>query len=767
MRRTQQRKKKWNVLQQAPFVVLVLMAFLLPLLYSPLTRDPLTPVKTLFFVFGSLFALLLWGIRTYTEKTLTLRKSILDVPFMLFAGAALLSTIFSIAPSVSFLGQMAHAVLSLQLIWASVLFTWLVIQETQTAARFQIFLQALLLGLFLSGLIFLFGDTLLLRELALMLGLDVIALNSISSLNSVFGVVMTLMVMLSTGMLLKKDTGILAGFVPTATLVTGVACLFRGGFSFVWALAALGFALIAFLGWAMSKHIRKWALLGVSIALVLSLLFIFFGSPAALRTTLPTEVTLGVVPSWQIVYQTLLDGPKQFLLGMGPGTFSYAYAAYHPPIADQALLGAVRFDHPFNTFFALLSEFGLLGTVAWFVTALMLVGALITSMKDATDLVFDDVVAALKAQAGKPHTHTHTIHRDGLMIGAAWMLATVALFFVYADITLWWLWWTITGLLLVGLHRSTPRLIHKKTWPFHLSHQGSLIAAFGMVLVITLVVIAAAYSFRFVLAERAFTNTVKTGSREAAALSLSRALQLRAGYPEYHLTEARILLQEASERAASGQEAEVVTRLLAEAVNAARTAVDTDPQNVKTWDTLATMYANTRSFAPEANAWTKEALEKAIELEPANAMLYARLGIASEIAGESAAAQEAYVRAILLRPTYASAYQQLAGLYEAEGNLEAARSVYAEAAVALPEHIEIHYHLARLLFNTEDEQNISEAEKIWLSIVGKAPGHSNTLYSLGLLYEKQGRRLDALKYYRRVQKINPNNRDIVEKIENL
>lgn len=758
-----------RVLSRAPFVILTVLAFVLPLLYAPWLRDPLNPIKTVVLMGGVGIALLLWAFRAISLREWEVRRTVLDVPLLLFLGLAIISTIGSVSLSVSLFGRAHDMVLSLSVLIPVALYAWLLIQETTTAARLHILVTVFLLSAVVVSVVFLFGDAPALRGLMQAAGVDAAALNLIARLNSVLGVFMSVVLALSLGMVVQRGRPFWAQLIPWVALLGSAACIVQIGFRSVWVLAAIAIASMLLLGWTFHKHSRAGAVAVIVLCLIIAILASLFGSPASLKKNLPSEVTLGAGPSWHIVADRVLSNPKDFLIGGGPGTFAYAFSAFRPT-AFNALESAasIRFAQPFNTMYAIVSETGVLGSVSFLTVMLMMLGAIATSIQRMAHNRFDDVVSLLKRTVGHGHTETGTMLLDGLSIAVGWIVATVALFFFFFDVGLWWTWWFLLALTIGALHRSTSSLIHTKRGSLDFSPQQQLGVSFGLVVLLILFVIGCAYAVRFVIAEYWYTYAVHSTDSAVSEAATIRALQYRPEYADYHTALARIHLQEAKRVSeASAVNGTVVANRLAKAVNEAKVATDLEPRDVRTWDTLALMYSNARSFAPAANDWAKDALEQAIRLEPSNSALHFRLGMAREVAGELEEAADAYEEAIRLRPQYAAAYMQLASLREAQENIDAAMRVYERGLSQMHNHIELAYQLGRLYFNRGTEQDITRAEDLWRAILRLEPNHSNTLYSLGLLYEGQNKRAEALQFYTRVQKLNPENQDIQTKINQL
>ena len=158
---------------------------------------------------------------------------------------------------------------------------------------------------------------------------------------------------------------------------------------------------------------------------------------------------------------------------------------------------------------------------------------------------------------------------------------------------------------------------------------------------------------------------------------------------------------------------------------------------------------------------------KAKELEPTNPVLVWRLGNNYSALNKWEDAAKSYQEAIDLKSDYSKAYISLAAVYEQTQQVEKAIDLYKKITPQAASDIDVLYNLGRLLYNRNNETDRVDAEKIWLRAIELEPKHSNSLYSLGLLYESKGDRAKALQYYYKVKELNPNNKDVAAKIKSL
>jgi tetratricopeptide (TPR) repeat protein len=130
-------------------------------------------------------------------------------------------------------------------------------------------------------------------------------------------------------------------------------------------------------------------------------------------------------------------------------------------------------------------------------------------------------------------------------------------------------------------------------------------------------------------------------------------------------------------------------------------------------------------------------------------------------------ALENYQIAIEKKSDYLGAYVGLSSVYENKKDLNKAIENYLVILSAASNNPEALFNLGRLLYNRREKGDLDNAEKLWLEAVRLQPGYSNALYSLGLLYEAKGDDAKALEYYNKVKEINPDNQNIITKVNDI
>lgn len=350
----------------------------------------------------------------------------------------------------------------------------------------------------------------------------------------------------------------------------------------------------------------------------------------------------------------------------------------------------------------------------------------------------------------------------------AWVGTTLTLFLTFADVVIWIVWWVLLALLILSLGRILTGIVQQRTFVFSLSSQYVLAFSFSLILVFFGIILLSGFGYKVYAAERAFLLANRTTVIEEREARLERATSLRPGYEEYQLHIAQHAVEKARALAASPEpDVTEVASALSVAIEKAKKVTDANPESIEAWELLAAIYMNTRSVTPEANDWALEAVSKAIALEPSNALLYWRRANIEQFAQKQEDAEASYIRAIELKPDYVPAYTELSGLYESQGEMTKAIQVFQPIMPVVQDNVELLFQLGRLFYNRNEGEDHERAQQVWERAEALDPNHSNTLYSLGLLHEREGETTEARQYFSRVKDLNPENEDIIKKIQSL
>jgi len=588
------------------------------------------------------------------------------------------------------------------------------------------------------------------------------AWNTVDSLNSTFGLWMIIIFLLSAGQIIRKDisAGRLLGCFFVSLLA--MASLVLLSFQLLWWILLAGLVLLLLLGVSFIKEARLGWLSVLFAILIAVAVFIIFGSPRALQSTaIPAEVSLGMKPSWAITSNTLLFGVKNFLLGSGLGSFVVDFSQFRTvEFNNDAAAWSLRFSQPFSSLLGLAAEGGTLLFLTFVFLVLFVLGHVLLSWFRAHS---EGGIQSLIESIGGSSLG---LRLEVFLVALAWILVSIGSAFFFFGPALWWLWWLLLGLTVVGLSFLEENIIKIKKLTIEDTPQYNLSFSFLVIVIMAAIIMLGVWGVRLYLAETSYAEALRGSNYNVAESKLNEALSRRQNADVYHVALAQIYLAKAVEASRQPKpDIQTVSYLMAQAVNEAKRATDLSPRSAAIWANLATMYENAAVLVAEARDWAVKSLLEAKDLEPTNPVLYWRLGNNYALSGKWDEAIKAYQQAINLKKDYVGAYLGLANAYEQLKDLDKAVEVYSKMAGT--NNAEVLFNYGRLLYNRNQRGDRAAAEKLWLEAARIMPNYSNVLYSLGLLYESWGDKPSALQYYYKVKDLNPDNKDIVTKIRAL
>lgn len=740
--------KTEQILEKITVIPLYIIAVLLPSFFLPITSEWLEWNKHYLLGILVVVSLLAWLARGLITKKLTILRSPLDFPLLAWWVVVLVSSILAKDRIVAFFGPTTNVSWGFLALTFYILGALLILWNLREELQLGRFVDLLGIGLGLSALYF-WSNRLGLTEWFQS------PVNPASELQLPFGVLHVLLLVLALGVLmvprLERRRTVLWGVLAGLSFITIVTL----GFPRLWLAAAIGFFVLLVLTFPRLGQVRYPVVSLAMVGFVLALVFFILGTPQFLTVRSNPEVTLATRVSLQITVDTLKEGIIPLLFGTGPGTFVYSFSAHRPETFNASTLWSVRFLRPGAGSYQVLSETGVLGGLALVVVLLVGLGTVLQMWSRRKMLGGSSISAGL-----------------GTPLAAAWVTAVIMLFLLNFGTTLWVTFFLLLALLVAAGSQTGTVSTRETLLSFKTTPQYALATSFIYIVVVALVVIGGIFLGRFygadVLAMQAVRAQVR-GDFPKAEVLLAAAVNLDPYRARYELARANAYLQHAAVSSREPQpNREQVGALVANAIGASRRATQLAPLSVASWEQLATMYANARVFAREANEWVINTLGEAITLEPTNPRLYARRGIAYRfIDGKGVEAKADFERAIELKADYAPAHYQLSILLEQGNELDAAIQAAARAAQVASHDINAQFNLARLLYNRNGEGDWDAAERLYRRTLTINKDHANTLYALGVLLERKGEYAAAAEIYEQVLELDPTAAVVRERLDKL
>lgn len=744
-----------KVLDLFSYIFLALNIFLVPLfLDRNLNNSYIIPKQ---YVFGGLVLInvIFLILKFVLTKKFNFRKTVLDKPLLVLLGIGLLSLIFSSNAYDSFFGRADFFSLSYSSLFFGVVFYYIVINLIRTQKAWRGLVDIFLASGFLSMVFFILKSVIKFEFLDSWFGP---IFNTVDVLNSLFGLWVIVIFILSFGQLIKKDLSIARSVVYFIIGLGAFAILFLLNFKILWWILLASIVLLLILGVSFLREARLPWLSVLFTFLILAIVCITFDLPKNLQAQVPTEIALGFKSSWSVTYNTLLSGVKPFFLGSGSGSFGVDFSKWRDvAFNNDSVAWSLRFSQPYSTLLGLFAENGLLLPLVFvFLTLLFLGHALMVWNK----------IRALEVKNSRFKTGD-ILFENFLVVIALLVLSGSSLFLFYNQV-IWMLWFLFLALSVGGFSFYYRNFVSEYNWVMEDTPQYSLSFSFGLIVAITALIMISVWGVRLYWGEVAYARALRSGDSGSAERYIKEAINKRSNSDVYHAALAQVYLNQAIEQTkVSKPDVQTISALMAKAVNEAKVATDLSPQSVSLWENLATMYENASTLVPEAREWTIKTLQQVIALEPTNPAHYLRLGNSYVAQAKWDEAVNHYQKAIDLKLDYYGAYVGLANAYEQTQKNDQAIALYEKLINNKQANPEILYNYGRLLYNRNIKGDRDTAQQIWLAVIQAQPNYSNALYSLGLWNETRGDKNAALQYYYQVRDLNPNNQDILNKIQSL
>ena len=747
---------------------LYFLVFALPTFFLPWTFEGFEFSKQNLLVVLTLIAALAWLGKMIAAKKMFFRKSFLNLLVLIYFLIYVLATIFSVDKFRSFVGSGGIEKEGLIAVFCFVLLYFVIINNVREFKTIRNLVYSLFLGAALAAVYGFLGFIGLLPATFLASR----ALNTVGSL-SAFGIFLSAVFVLGSAVFLgakaepvaKRSLGLVILKVLWAVLAVLIIFLLASIDTWmIW--ASLVPAVALFLAFVVLKaHEIKnlsWLVLPMA-ALVIAVLLFFIRTP--LNFGLPAEIMPSYSASGEIVKKTLSETP---LLGSGPATFAFDWAKYKPLGVNQTLLWSTGFDRSASRVLTMLATAGLLGLVSWlFIIIFLAVQIISRVVREKTSVLWVYVLG----------------------LTSAWFLLLVAKFLYSSNLTLEFLFWVLTALL-VALVSQKFRETSLEAAP-----RASLLLSF----LLTLGLIFAVSSFYLVgqrySADSTFRKAVLAAQQGEKIEKVVDYFNQAAGQNRWDDTYlanlAQSLLAQINQELGlepNEERVKKIQNLIATDINIAKRITELSPKNSANWATLASIYQTIMPLIPGADQWAIDSWQKAIELEPNNPFSYTELGrtyvavadlatpnlqsqdekVKKEAEGKIkenlAKAEEQFNKAIELKLDYAPPHFELAMVYGRQGKIKEAISKLEALKAGLPGDIGVAFQLSLLYYQDKQQgKAVAELEQV----IKLVPNFANARWYLAAIYEEQGKKDLAVAQLEEILKTNPENETVKQKLDAL
>ncbi len=756
--------KKEGILSRISFYLILISAFLAPLVFIPSLYAPIDVVKSFFLAIMILVAALLSTIDAVRTKSFSFPKSAFG-----YAGIAIiLSTIISVFTSgsvgKSFIGQgfeLTSASFIFLMIVAAYLVSRLVIRDRETIFKIYsaIFISFVLLALFHIARFFGGADFMsfgiLKTVTASLVGkwYDFAALVGAVGFLSLIGIKF---------LPLQKS---LRRLLVVSLVICGLI-LFVVNSLFIWVLVAISTLAIAIYeyfitapkGTGLRNFTSRISILTV-IVLVVAIVCAWKGEALAGSTVTKYQAQYGeLVLPWQMTLDITSDTLKQTpVWGAGPNRFGLQYLRYKPVVINQTPFWNAEFSSGFGFIPTLLVTQGIVGGVVWLLFLALFLREGIRALRRVTDPLKRFFVAS--------------------SFFTAFFLWLIDLTYVPSHVTLF-LTAIFTGIF-VALAVSESVIGERVIAVRQNIKLSKLVPVALYAAVVVLVIWIGTYAQKAV-ALTYFQKGIKElsigKSVESAQAKFKKALTWDTSDAYYRaLSETNILkintlAQEIQTEAQSGatpdpKKGEQLVALITDSVKYSKSAQNIDPTNYYNYLAEARISEIGTSLKIE-NAYgnAKVSYAEAIKNNPFNPGLYLNLARLEASQGNLKDAQQYIGRALQLKPNYLDAVFFLSQLQVANNQLEDAM-VSTQVAIQLnPQEPLLFFQYGILAYNAKD---YGTAIKALEEATRLNKDYANAKYFLGLSYARLGRNADAITQFEQLAVTNPENQEVAFILSNL
>ncbi len=745
------------VLHGALFTLVVV----LPLAYVPWTYEPLEMNKQTVAIVLLVLAALAWLGESVAERRVVMKGEWLLWVLLLFVLAPFLAAGTYDQLYVSLIGASGQEYTSILTIALMVLLVFLA-PTVWSSARSQVWLWSSVLVV---------GGVVALSVLLSVLG---VALPSfVGNANATALYLLGITLLGCTLWLTSRGgegdvlpSGAFGAVVRTSIVLTTLVTLYMLlaiDYTGLWIAALVGsVALFAFALVRASDFLHLGRFLLPMALFVASIIFLFL--PGIVRSPFVPEVTQTQRSAWAIATQTLSS--HGMLFGSGPGTYGFDYAEFHSADINASDFWDVTFDRANSHIMTMVPTYGVVGTGLYM---LFMLGVGCSSF---------GVLARSRS------------HEEWKLVVApfvAWLALTAGQFLLPANMTLQFVYWLLSAVLLVHVARKI------RQYNFAQSPRAGIVSAFAFMLLfagLTMTLFVSALRYR---AEIAFAQAVASdragGDLDNIILLLDRAATINSWNDVYYRNLGHALLLRTGELlATSDVDPARIQQFIAASLNAGKTATDLSSRNVVNWELRGSLYREVAPLVADADAFAISAWQEAVALAPNNPKEHVGLArayvaqadrLAVVIDGEDAdlaaaasaervtaltAAADALLTAQALKSDYTPAQYYLAQVYERQEKLADAVKSMETLKKNAPLDIGVAMQLG-LLYLRQGKNDAAKAElERALSI---APNYANAHWYLASIYEQEGDIASAIAEVEKILVTDPDNALVLQRLERL
>ena len=752
-----QRSEKWasKVLDNILYVSLAAIFFGIPVFFTGFASQGIGFEKQMYFYFWILIALIAWTSNGVIKGEMSIRRTPLDIPILIFWFVYLISTVFSIDKWHSFWGFFGDPTHGFINVTASIIVYYIILSHFN-----ERFLR-IMLGAFLSsGFVVMIWEILMVRGIIRLQDPNFVQSHGWaqffqnSPIGSISGtaIFLSAMLVLLVTVFLKtklsempKTKKIALLTIFSVMMIMALYLLLAFYFFVPWPgiLIGIGFFLIYVLARIVKTDEGSiWLPMVIFMAILAILLM---GNNLATNrsifpATFPAEVNPQHKLSWQVAKAAMKDN---FFLGSGPATYGYIFSEYRPQEFNLNNLYNLRFYQGSGVLWEALPTLGALGTFALILllASFLSVGIYLLSKDKEKNKIYSlGTMAAMLVIL----VSAFITRLDGSLIIVGVLLATITL-----------------G---INLKESDAKENH-----LNLSLKAS--PKYALALAFVFLVVSAGVVFLFVFLGKIYAADIFAGisgrqrniTIEGSVAPIIKAVNLYNKESRYYTIGGQQYIALANSEFLKGDKADtnLIREYLDNSIVLASKGKELMPKDALAGAVLAQAIENKASYLNEFLDQAITSYNDTLALEPHNPDVYLKIGQlkAKQASIEKDEAKkkdfidqaiEMFQKSVDKKANYALGYYYLSLINGQLGKTDEAISFAEKALTYNNQGADYILNLANLYRSKGGDDNLKNAELLYQRILQFAPNDTNTLLGLGLLYEKTSKKDDAIKQYKKV-----------------
>ena len=747
--------------------------FLCPLFFTGLVSQGAGYEKMMLFYFLVLIGIVAWVTKGVIVGELKIKRTPLDWPILATLAILLASTFFSISKRDSLIGTYGNPAKSLLAAVAFILFYYLLVNNINAKKIKKLF--SLLLA---SSTIIIIYSLLQLFKVYI-IPLAITKSNSFNPMGSLTSLTMFLVIVLPLFVIAisqadkiytraKKGaltlTRVFLGLILLADIVT---LFLLNGFTY-WPVAVV--AIVVVLMFLLSKVVpvgNNSLVIPVTVFLLL-IIFLVLGNFNLVNLNLPAEVSLSRGASFDIAKSSIT---KNIFLGSGPGTFYYSFSKFKGLGFNLSPLWNVRFDSSTGAIFELMSTVGALGTLGVVAIGLIVISMIFLSLIKAEKNEETQILLAAFSSFIAAIIFLALFSINNALIVSIMIISTFAV------------------VIAINIY---PEKFKNLNLSFRTSPKYALALAAVFLCVTAGVAVLFTMGAKIYIADVYAQKALAATDTNKKIDYLNKAVVLTPYQDTYYLNLANSYMALANQEAlGADKDQNKIQNYLSLAVNSGKQAIEINPNQAGNNESLALIYENASFYTRGALEWAQNLYNKVSELEPDNPVPQLRMALidmAQSNAQTEKTEKEYYINeaikkydeAIAKKNDFAAAFYGKGIAYETLSKTNEAIDQLKSAVIFGNNNADYQFELGRMYFNRGitnpniaqnnsaaiaeadvtnqkgDGENLSvdansvangsvkrnddlnNAENMFLSLLQANPNHANALYSLGLLYQKVG-----------------------------